>query len=276
MRKKLLSAFLAIALFAIPFHPLNVYAHIINTENNTYYNEVNEMATKLSENIADETVRDACYNTIMAHVFGEHHLNWSGSNYQDDLIMTVPRSQTSYTFESVIGLFGMVKYRAANGNGELFYCCTETKIPLNENGINEDNYNGVKKLYQAAEDLRMQTKNMGEIDKAKTVHNYIADAITYKNTNEKSNCYAIRGFMSGEGVCEVYSVLYYLLGRYIGLDVDLIVYETNSGLLHSYNSLTTADGIKTYIDVSMDDVYNTSRYFMESEDATAITHPRAQ
>lgn len=252
--------------------PMTAYAYTANKDNNAYYSETAAMAASLTANFKDETERKSCYGAMMTGVFGEHYNDWGFRNYKDDLICVLSEAESAKVFQGFLFLYGTAKYiNIHDGN---HYYCTLNKVPLNENGINEQNYNSLKTVYQAAEMLKAQTAGMNVTDKARCIHDYIVN--TYEagqDTDPNEHC-ALWMASSKKGVCSAYATMFIILGRYCGLDTNVVVYDIPNAPQHCYNTVTLENGETRCIDVLWDDIKGDLRYFMETPEANLVSHPR--
>lgn len=265
---------LCIGVMTVIVCPANTYAHVANSANNPYYAEVSQISHAISDNFP-ETVREAGYDVFMTGVFGEHYRDWDFKNHSEDLIRELTRKEYDQISCGILQMSALGKsiIFGKGSNNERIYYCTSKKIPLNDEGINEQNYIGLKKLYQSAEELKQQTVGMDDVTKAKTIHDYIAASLTYSDTEKDEEYCVVPGFLAGKGVCQIYAMSMYIFGRYCGLEVGIVDYISDDGIPHGLNTLVV-DGETRYIDVTWDDVLNTTKYFMETESQYYASHPR--
>ena len=151
------------------------YAYQVNASNNAYYKEVSEIATALTANFKDERERDCCYSAMMTGVFGEHFNDWDYDRAENDLIYVIDADEQNLLLSEFAVMNGMVK--AYSFGTDKYYYCSLNKIPLNADGINEQNYASLKSIYQAAETLKVQTAGMDVISKARAVHELYGCAV---------------------------------------------------------------------------------------------------
>ncbi len=253
--------------------PVAAYAHTANERNNAYYVEVSGIAESLTANFKDETERKCCYDTMMTGVFGEHYRDWGFRQKKDDLICVLSEEESSQVFQGLLFMYGTAKYLDLH-DGNHYYCMLE-KVALNEDGINAQNYDNLKAVYQAAEMLKAQTAGMNVTDKARHIHDYIVNTF---NAGDEANPYdhcALRMISSGTGVCSAYTTLFTIFGRYCGLDVDMVVYKMKDrNTQHCFNTVVMENGETRSIDVLWDDVMHDMRYFMETMETNLASHPR--
>jgi hypothetical protein len=269
------SVILCVTLILSTLTPISAKAYSANNQNCAYYDEVSSIATAFYANEPDEFTKTIGYDTIMAGVLGENYK--SREKGGRDLIGVYPENKVDETFSGIFTLFAPVKeiiYSSNAANGTVL-CCFENNISLNSDGINEENYNYLKLLYNTAELLKGQTENMDDVAKARVIHDYIVNAIEYNHTNEGNRYCAAVGLSTGIGSCQTYTTLMYLFGRYCGLDVENINYRCS--VTQSYHSLNTivVNGELRYIDATWDDDGNTSSYFMQTQSEYLSTHPGA-
>lgn len=269
---KLLAAVTCASTMLTTITPLTAYAYQVNARNNAYYQEVSEIATALTENFKDEKEKDCCYSAMMTGVFGEHFNDWNYNRAENDLIYVIDANEPNLMLSEFIVMNGMVKYYDFK-NGKHYYCSLN-KIPLNENGINEQNYTSLKSIYNAAETLKAQTAGMDVMDKALAVHDYMVARYTPGQAKDRNEHGAIWMEASGTGVCSAYMTMFILLGRYVGLDVGSLEYWSNYGTMHTINTVTLENGEVRYVDVLWDDSYGSHQWFMETEAENLISHQR--
>lgn len=277
-RKRLSALLTAVAIIntlAAAAAPLTTYAYTANAGNNPYYTEVSRIASNLTANFKDETERKCCYDAIMTGIFGEYYRDWNFMQEENDLICILDETESDLVTEHFLYMLGSIKYINFY-NGKRYYCTLE-KINLNEDGINARNYDCLKAVYQTAELLKMQTDGMSVTDKAKHIHDYIADAFTYGDTNDPDDSCAFLMMSSKKGTCSAYSVLFTVLGRYCGLDTGIVSYTVkDDNGLHAFNTVVLENGETRCIDVTWDDMNNNNlKYFMETMEDNLVSHPRA-
>ncbi len=265
--------FLVLTIMTLPHS--TAHADTVNAGNNAYYKEVSEMASALTANFKDEKERECCYNVMMAGVFGKHYYNdWNYSWAEKDLICVIDTDETNLLLSEFAVMYGMVIYYDL-GNGKHYYCSKDI-IPLNSNGIKEQNYTGLKSIYQAAETLRAQTAGMDVTGKARTVHDYMVARYTPGPEKDRNEHGAIWMEATGTGVCSAYMTMFLILGRYVGLDVGSLEYWSNYGTMHTINTVTMENGEVRYVDVMWDDIENGHAYFLETEAENRISHQRIE
>lgn len=232
------------------------------------------MASALYENIPEEHIRNIGYDVIMTGVFGEHHNDWGRKKY--DLIRAVTSEEVKNTYGGIFELLGPAKFvrLSSDASRDTVYCCTYDKIALNHEGINERNYNDLKNLYSAAENLRVKTAGKPEKEKYSIIHDYIADSVEGGTGTSTDEFCAARGLSAGVGTCETYTVLMYLFGRYCGLEVGIIRYQAPGDTVSHTLNTGMLDGSLRYIDVTWDDALKTSAYFLQTEAEFMETHPQ--
>ena len=254
--------------------PYTAYAYPVSASNNAYYQEVSEIATALTANFKDERERDCCYSALMTGVFGEHYNNWDYKREKNDLIYVIDANETNLLLSEFVAINGRVKYLDFK-NGKHYYCALN-KIQLNEDGINEQSYTCLKSVYQAAVMLKEQTEGMNVTDKAKAIHDYM---VARYNPGSEDNLDTHSAFYmeaTGQGICSAYMIMFLLLGRYCGLDVGSVEYWTPNGMMHTFDTVVLENGETRCIDVLWDDIEGGYKYFMETEAANLISHPRME
>lgn len=256
--------------------PIQAYAGTVTASNNVYYAEVSGIASSLTANFKDEAERRVCYDTIMTGVFGGNYQDWGdkcGTAAKNDLITVLSADESNKMFQGFLTLNGADKYLDFH-DGKHYYCMVN-KVELNAEGINEQNYNNLKAAYQTAEMLKMQTAQMGAIDKAKHIHDFLIYMLKPSDTGDPLEFNAFQTMSTKKGVCVTYTTLFCIFGRYCGLDTGIVAYDMkNQDMKHCYNTVILDDGEERYIDVLWDDVIGYDKYFMETKEANAITHPK--
>ena len=113
------------------------YAYQVNASNNAYFKEVSDIATALTANFKDDRERDCCYSAMMTGVFGEHFNDWDYNRAENDLIYIIDANESNLMLSEFAVMNGMIKgYRFGT---DKYYYCSLNKIPLNAEGINEQN-----------------------------------------------------------------------------------------------------------------------------------------
>ena len=250
------------------------YAYQVNAGNNAYYKEVSDIATALTENFKDERERDCCYSALMTGVFGEHYNDWYYNRAENDLIYIIDANEPNLLLSEFAVMNGMVK--GYSFGTDKYYYCSLNKIPLNADGINEQNYTSLKSIYQAAETLKAQTEGMDVTGKALAVHDYMVARYTPGDAVDRNEHGAIYMEATGTGVCSAYMTMFVILGRYVGLDVGSLEYWSNYGTMHTINTVTLENGEVRYVDVMWDDAYDSYKWFMETESENRISHQRIE
>lgn len=270
-------AFVTIAsILAISINPIQVYAGTVTASNNTYYAEVTEIASSLTANFKDEAERRVCYDTIMTGVFGGNYRDWGnkkGMNGKNDLICILSKEESLKMFQGFFTLNGADKYLDFH-DGNHYYCMVN-KVALNAEGINEQNYNNLKAAYQTAEMLKTQTAQMGTVDKAKYIHDFLINMLEHNDTADPVKYNALQAMSTKSGVCNVYTTLFCIFSRYCGLDTGTVTYDMKDlDMKHCYNTIILDNGEERCIDVMWDDLAGYDKYFLETNEANAMTHPR--
>ena len=250
------------------------YAYQVNASNNAYYMEVSKIATALTENFKDERERDCCYSAMMTGVFGEHFNDWDYNRAENDLIYVIDANEPNLLLSEFVAINGRVKYLDFK-TGKHYYCAL-SKIPLNEEGINEQSYECLKSVYQAAMMLKEQTEGMNVTDKAKTIHDYMIARYTPGSQEDPNAHSAFYMEANGQGVCSAYMTMFLILGRYCGLDIGSIEYWDPRGTMHTINTVNMENGEMRYVDVMWDDIEGGYKYFMETATENQISHPKVE
>ena len=180
-KMRCLSVFVATAVVATAV-PYPTYAYDGIAQNNAYYKEVSAIASALTANFKDGKEKECCYSAMMTGVFGGHFNDWDYRRGEYDLICVLDANEPNLLLTELAGMNGAVKYLDW-GDGKHYYCMFD-KIPLNEYGINERNYNSLRSVYQAAETLKAQTDGMNVTGKAKAIHDYMVARYTPGNAED--------------------------------------------------------------------------------------------
>ena len=122
--------------------------------------------------------------------------------------------------------------------------------------------NEEQKLYNIAVGIVDEAnKRNSEVEKARYIHNEICKRVLqYKNENERDKT-ALGALIDGYAQCQGYSDAFYMLGRMAGLNVRRIGGKFD-GSWHFWNTITLSDGKTYFVDVTMDDGYNTHEWFL--------------
>lgn len=261
---------------ATSISPIQAYAGTVTASNNTYYAEVSGIASSLTANFKDEAERRACYDTIMTGVFGANYQDWGSKSSmagKNDLISVLSVDESNKMFQGFLTLNGADKYLDFH-DGKHYYCMVN-KVALNAEGINEQNYNNLKAAYQTAEMLKMQTVQMGTIDKAKHIHDFLINMLKHSDTGDPLEFNAFQAMSTKKGVCVTYTTLFCIFSRYCGLDTGTVTYDMKDlDMKHCYNTIILDNGETRCIDVLWNDIAGYDKYFLETNEANAMTHPR--
>lgn len=256
--------------------PFQAYAGTGSARYNAYYTEVSRLADSLTTNFKDETERQVCYDTIMTGVFGGNYQDWGSKpsmRGKTDLICVLSAEESPKMFQGFLTLYGADKYLDFH-DGNHYYCMIN-KVELNAEGINEQNYNNLKTAYQTAEMLRAQTAQMGTVEKAKYIHDFLIDMLEHSDIDNPLNHNAFQALTTKKGICIVYTTLFSIFSRYCGLDTGTVTYDAKGmNMLHCYNTIILDNGEERCIDVLWDDTCGNDMYFLETVEANAISHPR--
>lgn len=149
---------------------------------------------------------------------------------------------------------------------DITYWLTNKELILTIDHYDENNFEKLQAVYSAAQELKQLTNDMCDQDKASYIHDYICDRLEYDDSlNQRSLAEA---FCNGMGICNDYSGLFYLFGRYCGLNVknERGAVKEPVDCYHSWN-MVKVDGIWKQIDVTWDDTTKTRDYFLLDENA---------
>ncbi|MCR4833706.1 MAG: hypothetical protein K5900_09020 [Butyrivibrio sp.] len=126
------------------------------------------------------------------------------------------------------------------------------------------------------------TTNSSDYEKAKWVHDYICDTVTYDTVHKhqpgsshiQSTAYGALYYHTA--LCQGYAVLAYRLLKELGADVRIITGDSNvSGETekHAWN-LVSIDGLYYNMDVTLDDQDGNTDFFLKTDDYFKDTHIR--
>lgn len=225
--------------------------------NNPYYNEVSAMAKTISESLP-EAERQCIYDTCMVSVFGGSYRN-SPSKYLGDLVCVMTKDEIAsmhYSMMADLVELGLVKW--SDEEQELR---TLTPIKLNENGINETNYEDLKVLYATFLEARERLASLDEATKIRVLHDMLVDKLDTPHSDAErterihSMASALRDH---NGVCSAYSGLFYLLGISNGLSVTI----DHDHINHDCNYVLV-NGEWLSMDVMYDDMTNSYDYYLK-------------
>ena len=126
------------------------------------------------------------------------------------------------------------------------------------------------------------TKDSSDYDKAKWVHDYICDTVTYDTVHKHQPCSnhiqstAYGALYYHTALCQGYAVLAYRLLKELGADVRIITGNSNvSGETekHAWN-IVRIDGLYYNMDVTLDDQDGNTDFFLKTDDYFKDTHIR--
>lgn len=244
---------------------------------NAYYTEVSQIAASLTAPFKDEAERNACYDSMMTGVFGGNYQDWennkSSMGVKNDLVCVMSAETSNRMFQGFLTLNDGDKYLDFH-DGNRYYCMLN-KVELNTEGINEQNYKNLQTAYQTAEMLKAQTAQMGTIDKARYIQNYLIDMLECGELDDPVALNAFQALSTKKGVCVVYTTLFSIFSRYCGLDTGIVTYDMrNADMLHCYNTIVLDNGEECCIDVLWDDLVGYEKHFLETKEENIISHPR--
>lgn len=131
-----------------------------------------------------------------------------------------------------------------------------------------------KKLYNISVGIIDEAnKRSSEVEKARYIHNAICDRVwDYKNETDRNKT-AIGALIDHYAQCVGYSDAFYMLGRMCGLKVCRIGgYVNVKTNIHEWNTITFADGKTYFVDVTLDDRYNSYDWFLRNRKNMEKTH----
>lgn len=124
--------------------------------------------------------------------------------------------------------------------------------------------NEEQKLYNIAVGIVAEAnKRNSEVEKARYIHDEICRLVLeYKSENERNKT-AVGAMIDHYAQCQGYSDAFYMLGRMAGLKVGRITGNTgNRTTGHAWNWITFADGKSYCVDVTLDDTYISTEWFL--------------
>jgi hypothetical protein len=227
---------------------------------NSYYEEVSNIATALSEAMPTEQQKEYLYEMCMASVFGANYQNWYNKYSPGDLCTTVSLNEyykLPYTFRLAVLPITELKFSSE------MKVCSYSRILLNSDGISQTNYENLKNMFQLCTNIKNATSNMNDTDKARYIHDIIIGLLTPASSKDNWQdyddvFYAPACLNKGIAYCTAYANLYYIIGRMCGLNVG---YDEHPSRDHVLNTITI-DGVTTYVDVIWDDDVDQYKYFM--------------
>lgn len=110
----------------------------------------------------------------------------------------------------------------------------------------------------AQEVAKLNLNNMSEYEKIKTIHDYIVNTVSYKES-VRTSFTGYGALIDKEAVCQGYSLLYYKMLLKVGINNKLIWGKGNNAN-HMWN-LVQLNGKYYHVDTTWDDVNATTPYY---------------
>ena len=269
MKKQLLKPITALGMITcmmIPTQLTGYGALTYETENsvcyvteNKYYNEVSTMAETISESLP-EAEREYMYDACMVSVFGVNYRKSAGQ-YFADLICVMTSDEVNSMQQGLLSNLvysGSVRY-----NDDRWEIRAVNPIALNAEGVNEDNYQGLKLLYATFLEAKEKLTDLDEAAKIRALHDLIiekldAPAVGVETTERMHSMTA--ALTDHLGACNVYSSLFYILGTANGLTVKI----DHDHVKHDCNYVFI-NGKWLSMDVMYDDTSNSTKAYLTEE-----------
>ena len=237
--------------------------------NHPYYQEVSEMAKTVSEKLP-EAEREFLYHACMVSVFGANYKN-SKSDYLSDLLCILSPSEVESIHSPIFMNYiqtGLVAW--SNGRQEVR---TITPVSLNENGINEANYQELRLFYQTYLEAQQKMQGLDTASKIRALHDMLIekmDTPSMHNLEETTRAHGMGSALADHiGLCNVYSGMFYIFGNANGLQVTI----DHDHINHDCN-MVYVDGKWKYIDVMYDDIDHSTKYYLTETCARAKEHTK--
>lgn len=238
--------------------------------NHPYYQEVSNMAKTVSEKLP-EAERELLYHACMVSVFGANYKN-SKSNYLSDLLCVLSPSEAESINSSMFTNYiptGSVKW--SNGRQEVR---TVTPVTLNENGINEMNYQELCLFYQTYLEAKQRMQGLDTASKIRALHDMLIEKLDTPSMCGVEGTTRAHGMGSALadhiGFCNVYAGMFYIFGNANGLQVAI----DHDHINHDCN-MVYVDGKWKYMDVMYDDIDHSTKYYLTETCARAKEHTKS-
>jgi len=214
-------------------------------------NTVRAIATDLYANENDTTIRQLGIDSMVASVTKANPGEWftKVGEYAPDAKLLMSSNAVASTYPYAFAKRGDKVFVAlANAN-------TEENIAQNEQYIHT--------LYNVAKKIKTETANMDEFSKAKYIADYICTHSSYDYTH--SNYGAAPMLATGKGTCQSYAALFYILGRYCGLQTNVVAGQFKTGSVttnHTWNEINI-QGKWMFVDLTSFDTKQDAQYLFQ-------------
>ena len=143
-------------------------------------------------------------------------------------------------------------------------------IPLNAQGLNEANYQGIREIYRRYQEVRNGASDLGEMEKIRYIHEYLVNTLepVPAGKTQMQDAHWIQNVFSGQyAYCIAYTNLFYLFGRGCGLEVGYDGGKDGGhGVRKHVRNTVTVNGELRYLDVMWDDnPVDPNRYYLTKE-----------
>lgn len=270
LKKKICGAVLVVfaALsFAVPsYAAVCVAGSADSLQQDPHYKEVSEIAEGLSECMPNEAQKKYVYSVTMTSVFGKrYHSGWSSRYMDEDLIVEFSKAESEQIPSDLANLYFQAG-RIIYSKSDKVEMVSAQHVPLNEQGINEANYQGIRDIYRRYQEVRNGASNLGEMEKIRYVHDYLVNALepVPAGKTQMWDAHLIQNVFSGKyAYCMAYANLFYLFGRGCGLEVG---YDGGHGVRNHVRNTVTVNSELRYLDVMWDDnPVAPDRYYLTKE-----------
>ena len=144
---------------------------------------------------------------------------------------------------------------------------------MNENGINEANYQELRLFYQTYLEAQQKMQGLDTASKIRTLHDMLIekmDTPSMHNLEETTRAHGMGSALADHiGLCNVYSGMFYIFGNANGLQVTI----DHDHINHDCN-MVYVDGKWKYIDVMYDDIDHSTKYYLTETCARAKEHTK--
>lgn len=132
---------------------------------------------------------------------------------------------------------------------------------IQDEKIIEENVHNIIRLYEIARYLKEMTSKMSDNHKARYILKFICDNAEYDFKNE--NYGAALMLTDGKGNCQSYTSLFYILGRYCGLEVLIVPGKLRDNMMqnHVWNQVNL-NGRWFFVDLTSYDITKDESYFL--------------
>jgi uncharacterized protein involved in cytokinesis, contains TGc (transglutaminase/protease-like) domain len=243
---------LAILYFLILFK-FETFANpaVIYTPDGKVNLNITYIALDLYNNEKDEVIRNLGVDTILASV----KTTESGENYvtvgvydKDPRLLLFNNALISTEPSGFIDMGDKVK----------------VTIPyIGTQKTTEQNVRYIKNLYETAVKIKEVTAGWSDFYKARYIVNYICNKCEYDYSLKVYG--AAPMLTDGKGTCQAYASLFYILGRYCGLKVNIVpgrFIDNTKSDNHVWNQIDM-DGRWVFVDITSYDQTKDERYFLQ-------------